>query len=118
MAWQTAVPYTHPATGNIIPAGAYFKIDSTQFDHKAQTANISCGLYFNKAARTAGLAPLLTFDVAYLASSSVTGNQYAQILPFPATQADSNPDNLVARLYDVLPQHPALAALLSGAVSA
>jgi hypothetical protein len=40
MAWQTAVPFTDSSTGLTIPAGAYMKINSTEFDHKAQTATV------------------------------------------------------------------------------
>ncbi|MDR3793376.1 MAG: hypothetical protein P4L03_08345 [Terracidiphilus sp.] len=117
MAWQTAVPFLDPETGLVIPAGAYLKINSTQFDHKAQTATVQCGLYVSKTAREAGLAPVETFQADFLASSSQVGNQYAQIKPFPGTPASSNPDNLIAQVYAVLPVHPALSVLLVGAVA-
>jgi hypothetical protein len=118
MAWQTTTAFTDTSTGLAIPAGAYLKIDSIGLDHKAQTASVRCGLYANKTARDTGKSPVLSFAADFVASSSEVGNQYAQIKPFPVTQADSNPDNLVAQVYAVLPQHPILSTVLAGATAA
>lgn len=117
MAWQTTTAFTDTSTGLAIPAGAYLKINSTEFDHKAQTATVQCGLYVSKTAREAGLAPVMTFTADFIASSSQVGDQYAQIKPFPGTPANSNPDNLIAQVYAVLPVHPALSTVLAGAVA-
>ena len=121
MAWLTAAPYTDQSNGVTHPAGAYFKIQATKFDHKAQTATIHCDLYASKDARNAGLNPILSVDVQYISPSTPGANdpnaQFPQICGFPATPQATNPDNLVAQIYAALLSHPQVDDLLSGATA-
>jgi hypothetical protein len=118
MAWQLAAGITEPETQFPI-GGTCLAIKQVTLDHTAKKAWVACAIWTSKAAKDAGQPAVFDegiYTAYYSDTDGADGSLYTPVFGDQPLTVLNNP--VAAAAYAALPSHPALAAMLAGAVKA